>query len=64
MHKFVILIDGELKTYTSFEDIPLKFDNLIEFRPHVPAGPHSDSEHEIIESWNEKIQELIERETK
>jgi len=29
MHKFVILLNGELKTYTAFEDIPQSFDNLI-----------------------------------
>jgi hypothetical protein len=64
MHKFVVLLNGELKTYSSFEDIPSSFDNLIEFRPHVPEGPHSDSDHEMINSWNEKLQQLIRRETK
>ena len=64
MHKFVILVDGVLKTYTSFEDIPQSFDNLIEFKPSVPEGPHTESEHDIIETWNDKLQELLKRETK
>lgn len=64
MHKFVILINGELKTYTSYEDIPQTFDNLIEFRPHTPEGPHTEDQHEMIERWNEKLHELLERETK
>lgn len=64
MHKFVILLNGELNTYTSFEDIPQSFDNLIEFRPAAPEGPHTESEHELIEQWNEKLQELLKRETK
>jgi len=63
-HKFVILVDGELKTYHNFEDIPSSFENVIEFRPHVPEGPHSDSDHNIINTWNEKLQQLIKRETK
>ena len=63
-HRFVILLNGELKTYDNFVDIPPSFDNIIEFRPYIPEGPHSDSDHDIIDSWNEKLQQLIKRETK
>ena len=30
MHKFVIMKNNELFTYTNFEDIPLDFDHIIE----------------------------------
>lgn len=61
-HKFVILLDGELRTYDKFEDIPLEFDNVIEFLPEFKAGPHTDEEHEELDLWDDKLQELMRRE--
>lgn len=64
MHKFVILRNGVLETYDKYEDIPETFDNVIEFLPEIPPEPHSHDEHEEIDSWNEKLQKLLKRETK
>jgi len=62
-HEFVILIGKELKTYTKYEDIPEVFDNVISFKPEVPDPPHTEEIHEEIDSWNERLQELMKRET-
>lgn len=62
MHKFVIMVDGELVTYTRYEDIPDNFDHVIEFVPEIPNGPHSHEQHEEIEHWNSKLQLLIQKE--
>jgi len=62
-HEFVILIDDKLKIYHHFDDIPEKFDNLIKFVPEIPDGPHTHDEHTEIEVWNEKLKELMKRET-
>ena len=32
-HKFVILLNGKLETFTRYKDIPETFDNLIKFAP-------------------------------
>jgi hypothetical protein len=64
MHKFVLLIDGELKTYTSWESIPEDFDHVIEFIPHIPDGPHSEEQHEEIEQWHHRLQQLIKKENR
>lgn len=61
-HEFVVLINGELKTYHNYDDIPEKIDNVIKFIPEVPDAPHNEHEHEEIESWNNKLQKLMERE--
>ena len=61
-HEFVLLVKGELKTYTNYEDIPDEFDNVIKFIPEIPDGPHSHNEHDEIEKWNEKLQLLLEKE--
>jgi hypothetical protein len=61
-HEFVLLVKGELKTYTNYEDIPDEFDNVIKFIPEIPDGPHSHNEHDEIEKWNERLQLLMEKE--
>jgi hypothetical protein len=61
-HEFVLLINGELKTYTNYEDIPETFDNVIKFIPEIPNEPHSQNEHDEIEKWNERLQLLMEKE--
>lgn len=62
--RFVILVDGELKTYNDYGLIPLSFDNVIEFSPSIPEGPHTEEQHTEIDSWNNKLKELLKRETK
>ena len=61
MHEFILLIDGELKTFTEYEDIPEDFDNVIKFLPDVP---HSEVDHDGPAGgiWNERLQELMQKE--
>ena len=60
-HCFVIMTDGQLKTYQRFEDIPEEFDYLIQFVPEIPPGPHTHEQHEEIDSWLDKFKQLMER---
>jgi len=59
-HRFVIMISGQLQEFTRYEDIPAVFDRVIEFCPEIPPGPHTDEQHEEIESWVPKFQRLME----
>ena len=60
-HEFILLIDGELKTFTDYDDIPEKFDNVIKFLPDVS---HEEVDHSGENNiWNDRLQELIKRET-
>jgi hypothetical protein len=61
-HEFVILLKGSLYTYDKYEDIPLEFDNVIKFLPEIPEGPHSHDQHEEMDQWVSKLQELLKRE--
>jgi len=63
MHEFVVLVDGKLKTYRNFEDIPEKIDNVIKFNPCMPKPPHKPHEHNRMSEWGAKLQELLKRET-
>jgi hypothetical protein len=62
-HEFVVLVHGEIKQYHNYEDIPERFDNVIKFVPEIPDGPHTHDDHNEIEMWNEKLKELMIRET-
>lgn len=62
-HEFVVLRKGILETYNKYEDIPDIFENLIKFIPEIPDGPHTHEQHEEIDSWNDKLKELLKRET-
>lgn len=63
-HVFKILIGDKLHVYNRYEDIPMEFDNLIEFLPEIPPGPHTHEQHEEIDSWHDKFKELMKRERK
>ena len=60
MHKFVIMKNNELITYTNFEDIHLDFDHIIEFNPSVPPEPHTEEQHHEIEQWPGRLEKLME----
>jgi hypothetical protein len=62
VHKFVIMVNGELNTYTEYEDIPETFDHVIEFSPEVPPPPHTEEQHDEIDKWNFRLQALMEKE--
>ena len=59
-HEFVIIRQGIMETYINFEDIPLDLDHVIKFLPDIPDGPHTPEQHNEIDSWNEKLQMLLE----
>lgn len=63
-HEFIIKRNGILETYVNFEDIPLDFEHVIKFLPNIPDGPHTEEEHEQIDAWNSKLQQLLEIEKK
>ena len=59
-HVFQIIRKGRLEEYNNYESIPYDFEHVIAFIPEIPPGPHTDEQHEEIESWNSKLQKLME----
>ena len=59
-HRFVIMISGQLQEFSRYEDIPECFDHVIEFCPEIPPGPHTEEQHEEIESRVPKFERLME----
>ena len=62
--EFVILVDGVKRTYKNYNDIPKSFDNIIKFDPEYPEPPHTQEQHDMMETYNDKLMELMKRETK
>jgi hypothetical protein len=58
-HKFVVLKNGNLETYTEFDQIPWDFDHFISFKPDLPPPPHTEDQHRSIDEWNNKLQALM-----
>ena len=48
--------------FHNYDDIPMSFDNLIRFEPEVIPEPHTEEQHELMESYNDKLKELMNRE--
>lgn len=60
--RFVIREGGRLITYSRFDEIPLVYDNLIEFKPEYPSPPHSKKQHDYIATFDSKLSDLLKRE--
>jgi len=60
-HEFLIKRNGKIESYDSYDDIPQEFDTVIKFAPEIPPPPHSHEQHEQMETWNTKLQDLIKR---
>jgi len=62
--EFIVLSGGVTHTYTDYNDIPNSFDNLIKFEPEYPEPPHTQEQHDVMDTYNDKLQELMRRERK
>ena len=62
MAEFQFIINGELVTFDNYEDIPYEFDHVIKFLPDIPEDPHTEDEHKELALWNDKLQQLMEKE--
>jgi hypothetical protein len=61
--KFVVRIGRDILIFNTYEDIPASFDNLIEFNPDIPEEPHTEEEHQELDTLNDMLHALLRRET-
>ena len=62
MAEFQFIINGELVTFDNYENIPDEFEHVIRFLPDVISEPHTEDEHDEIAVWNDRLQQLMEKE--
>ena len=54
------MISGRLCHFDRYEDIPDRFDHVIEFLPEIPPGPHTAEQHDEIAAWVPRFERLME----
>ena len=62
--EYTVKIGDKLFDYTNVIDIPKEFDHLIKFVPTEPPGPHTQADHDYINTFNNKFKEIFKREQK
>jgi hypothetical protein len=60
-HRFVIMRNDVLEVYDRYQDIPDDLDHVIEFLPEIPPEPHTEQQHEEIETWPDLFLKLMEK---
>ena len=59
--EFVIKRNKKLERYNKFDDIPNSFEHLISFKPDYPEPPHTEEQHKEMDTYQDKLQELLNR---
>ena len=54
-------LDGRTRHGDHWDDIPAEIDRLVTFVPDSPPPPHSAEEHALMESYEAKLQEVLDR---
>lgn len=62
MHRFVVMVQGQIRVYHEFDHIPQDIDHVIGFLPEIPPPPHTDQQHQEIDAWTDRFDELMRRE--
>ena len=57
----MIMRNDVLEAYDRYEDIPDDLDHVIEFLPEIPPEPHTEQQHEEIDSWLGLFNRLMEK---
>lgn len=61
-HRFTVRVGDQVLSFSRYEDIPQDFDHLIEFLPEIPPPPHTAQQHDEIDAWQPRFEQLMERE--
>ena len=59
----VKMFDRSIIEYDNYDDIPDKFYRLLKYNPEYPPTPHIEEDHKMIEEFDNKLHELLRRES-
>ena len=57
------MFNNNIIEYDNYDNIPDKFFRLIKYNPEYPPTPHSEEDHKMIEEFDNKLHELLRRES-
>ncbi len=52
---------GELCRGTHWDDLPAQMDRLVRFEPAIPPEPHSQADHDLIDTFVPRLREAMQR---
>lgn len=61
--RFVVLNEGQYQTYSDYDNVPETFDKLIACQFAPLPEPHSEEDHAMMATWNDKLQALKARQS-
>ena len=59
--RFPVTVGGSLVDI-QYDEIPNEIGAVISFEPNYPSPPHTEEQHNYIETFNDKLKLLMERE--
>ena len=54
-------LDGSLGEATNWSDLPDEMEHVIRFEPDYPPSPHTDKEHAYMDTFYDRLQEVLSR---
>ena len=54
-------VDGSLGEAANWDDLPVEMEFIVRFEPTAPAEPHTQEDHDYLETFNAKIHEVMKR---
>ena len=54
-------LDGVLRHGTHWDDLPDAMDRIVAFVPACPEPPHTEKEHAIMATLNDRFREALKR---
>ena len=54
-------LNGDLQTSTHWDAIPKKIGRLVAFVPTAIPEPHTNEDHAIMDSFNDRLHEVMSR---
>jgi len=59
--EYIVKIGTSLLEFSDTNDIPDEFDHLIKFLPEIPPEPHTQEDHDYVNSFVSKMREIEKR---
>jgi len=59
--QFIVKVGTSLLEFSDYNDIPNEFDHLIKFVLFEPPEPHTQADHDFINTFTDKFNEVFKR---
>lgn len=54
-------LDGELRHGTHWDELPAEMETLVAFVPDAPEPPHTQEDHDLMATFDDRLKEAMSR---